>query len=145
MPRLQALADALFNVLDKNFNDKGMFIWEEDTPIAEIVEVMARYREARTVEYPERTNEHGNVIDYGPQFDEEEDHEHNFDRVLFGGGLACTICDAVQPEPGLMTRLADMAEDNEPTPQPEDRNSAARGWIPKAEDYQPTINKPEVW
>jgi hypothetical protein len=24
-------------------------------------------------------------------------HVHDFDRVLFGGGLACTICDAVQP------------------------------------------------
>lgn len=24
-------------------------------------------------------------------------HEHDFDRVLFGGGLSCTICDAVAP------------------------------------------------
>lgn len=31
-------------------------------------------------------------------------HRHNYDRVLLGGGLACTICDAVQgPFLGMAT------------------------------------------
>lgn len=26
-----------------------------------------------------------------------EDHVHNFDRVLLGGGMSCTICDEIEP------------------------------------------------
>lgn len=26
------------------------------------------------------------------------DHIHDFDRVLLGGGLACVICDAIDPD-----------------------------------------------
>lgn len=32
--------------------------------------------------------------------DGEPNHVHNFDRVLWGGGLACTGCDAVGPSDG---------------------------------------------
>jgi hypothetical protein len=33
-------------------------------------------------------------------------HEHNFDRILLGGGFACTICDAVEPDVHEWTELA---------------------------------------
>lgn len=43
----RALADALAEVLDSLFDAQGRHILEEDTPVAEVVAVLARYREAR--------------------------------------------------------------------------------------------------
>ena len=41
------LADDLAKVLDDLFDAQGRHILEEDTPVAEVVEVLARYKKAR--------------------------------------------------------------------------------------------------
>jgi len=58
-----------------------------DLPPGDEYHAWQRANEAPTV-YSDRTNEHGNVIDYGPQFGEDDDERLTQDQDGYPGGSA---------------------------------------------------------